>query len=75
MPVLSMPVFSEINSSFFGGVLIMDITICNHLINLSDTVIYPESEFHTRPVTFKGMPAVLSVGRDLSVRKKWKNPL
>lgn len=32
-------------------------------------------EFHTRFVTFKGMGAVLSVGRDLTVRKKMEESL
>ncbi|SPF50508.1 putative Histidine kinase [Syntrophobacter sp. SbD1] len=32
-------------------------------------------EFHARPIVYKGQPAVLSVGRDLSMRKKLEQAL
>lgn len=32
-------------------------------------------EFHTRPITYKGEPAILSVARDLSIRKKLERAL
>ena len=32
-------------------------------------------EFHAQPITYKGIPAVLSVARDLSIRKKMEETL